>query len=272
MTNGAANMGSIITNTFFSTLRRTTHRFTGAPTILRRTLLTNHHLSAVRRQQWCHTVSSFKTQSLTFDTLINSASSVIRYVADLIQFGAVYYALVCPVPPVTATDEQVQLYQQFTSPKLLKQRSSIKGKTVREAQKTFKVTFVDERFEVGTYLRVHVHPKRFPRCYEIDWKSRIVAVSESYVVLDKPSGTSVGGTSDNIKECCATFATRTLNLTSPLLTTHQIDNCTEGCVVLARTKEYCSVFHKKIRRKEALPWTCRCSSSMWNNDPLHAAR
>lgn len=87
------------------------------------------------------------------------------------------------------------------------------------------------------------------RCYEIDWKSRILAITNSYVVLDKPAGTSVGGTSDNIEESCANFATRALGLTSPLLTTHQIDNCTEGCVVLARNKQYCSIFHKKIRDK-----------------------
>ncbi|XP_057536739.1 RNA pseudouridine synthase 6, chloroplastic isoform X2 [Amaranthus tricolor] len=169
------------------------------------------------------------------------------YVADLIRFGAVYYALICPDPPPTATPEQVQLYNLFTSPKLLKKRRSIKGKTFREAQKTFRVTDPDMCFEAGTYLRVHVHPKRFPRCYEIDWQSRIIAVTESYVVLDKPAGTSVGGASDNIEESCANFTTRALGLTSPLFTTHQIDNCTEGCVVLARTKEYCSVFHKKIR-------------------------
>lgn len=97
---------------------------------------------------------------------------------------------------------------------------------------------------------MHVHPKRFPRCYEIDWRSRIIAVSESYVVLDKPAGTSVGGTTDNIEESCATFATHALGFAEPLKTTHQIDNCTEGCVVLARTKEYCSVFHGKIREKK----------------------
>ncbi|KAI9197860.1 hypothetical protein LWI28_005691 [Acer negundo] len=62
----------------------------------------------------------------------------------------------------------------------------------------------------------------------------------------------VGGTSDNIEESCATFATRALELTDPLYTTHQIDNCTEGCVVLARTKEYCSVFHGKIRIRAQL--------------------
>lgn len=38
----------------------------------------------------------------------------------------------------------------------------------------------------------------------------------------------VGGTTDNIEESCATFATRALGLATPLMTTHQIDNCTEG--------------------------------------------
>ena len=33
--------------------------------------------------------------------------------------------------------------------------------------------------------------KLFFRCYEIDWRSRIIAVAESYVVLDKPAGISV---------------------------------------------------------------------------------
>ncbi|KAK4753262.1 hypothetical protein SAY87_022060 [Trapa incisa] len=169
------------------------------------------------------------------------------FVADLIQFGAVHAALVCPQPPPTATPEQMRLYKEVTDPAILKYRASIKGKTVREAQKTFRITEPYQIIEAGSYLRVHVHPKRFPRCYEIDWKSRIIAVEESYVVLDKPAGTSVGGTTDNIEESCATFATRALGLKDTLKTTHQIDNCSEGCVVLARTKEYCSVFHGKIR-------------------------
>ncbi|KAL3519494.1 hypothetical protein ACH5RR_017643 [Cinchona calisaya] len=164
------------------------------------------------------------------------------FVSDLIHFGAVYYALVCPKPPPSATPEQIKTYKQATTPSVLKNRASIKGKTVREAQKTFMITRADELVEAGTYLRVH--------CYEIDWRSRIVAMTESYVILDKPAGTSVGGTTDNIEESCATFATHALGLTTPLMTTHQIDNCTEGCVVFARTKEYCSVFHGKIRVKK----------------------
>lgn len=55
------------------------------------------------------------------------------------------------------------LYKQVTAPSVLSKRSSIKGKTVREAQKTFRITHVDEFVEAGMYLRVHVHPKRFPR-------------------------------------------------------------------------------------------------------------
>ncbi|XP_017224245.1 RNA pseudouridine synthase 6, chloroplastic isoform X2 [Daucus carota subsp. sativus] len=172
------------------------------------------------------------------------------FVADLIHFGAVHYALVCPKPPPTATPKEIELYKQYTDPAVLSKRVSIKGKTVREAQKTFRITSSDEFVETGTYLRVYLHPKRFPRCYEIDWRSRIISVTESYVVLDKPAGTSVGGTTNNIEETCATFATRALGLVDPLMTTHQIDNCTEGCVVLARTKEYCSVFHGKIREKK----------------------
>ncbi|XP_035545513.1 RNA pseudouridine synthase 6, chloroplastic-like [Juglans regia] len=172
------------------------------------------------------------------------------FVADLIHFGAVYYALVCPKPPPSATPEQLRIFEVVTAPSVLRKRASIKGKTIQAAQKTFRVTHVDQFLEAGSYLRVYVHPRRFPRCYEIDWKSRIIAVAESYVVLDKPSGTSVGGTTNNIEETCATFATRALGLTTPLLTTHQIDNCTEGCVLLARTKDYCSVFHGKIREKK----------------------
>lgn len=89
--------------------------------------------------------------------------SSLRYVEDLIQFGAVYYALVCPKPPPTASPEQIKVYEEVTDPSILRQRTSIKGKTVREAQKTFKITRADEIVEAGTYLRVHVHPKRFPR-------------------------------------------------------------------------------------------------------------
>jgi hypothetical protein len=70
---------------------------------------------------------------------------------------------VCPTPPPTATAEQVKIFKKVTAPAALKKRASLKGKTVREAQKTFRITNASEYVEAGSYLRVHVHPKRFPR-------------------------------------------------------------------------------------------------------------
>ena len=86
-----------------------------------------------------------------------------RYVADLITFGAVYYALVCPSPPPSATQEQMEIFKKVTAPSVLQRRTSLKGKTVREAQNTHRISHPEEVVEAGTYLRVHVHPKRFPR-------------------------------------------------------------------------------------------------------------
>lgn len=57
----------------------------------------------------------------------------------------------------------MKLYREFTDLVVLGKRPSIKGKTIREAQKTCRITRGDEFLEIGTYLRVHVHPKRFPR-------------------------------------------------------------------------------------------------------------
>lgn len=165
-----------------------------------------------------------------------------RYVTDLIKFGAVHYSLECPTPPASASAEQLELYNrvlQFRAARK-KERASLKGKTLREAQKTHRITSGKEHVEAGTYLRVHVHPKRFPRypldhkgffylclqkdgaclllicslinlsyivesefcvlyveflecrVYEVDWPSRVIAETDSFVVLDKPAGVSVG--------------------------------------------------------------------------------
>jgi hypothetical protein len=89
------------------------------------------------------------------------------YVADLIHFGAMHYALECPTPLPTASSEQLELYNRVTRLRSLQktQRVSLKGKTMKEAQKVFRVTSEDFHVETGTYLRVHVHPKRAPRSF-----------------------------------------------------------------------------------------------------------
>jgi hypothetical protein len=86
-----------------------------------------------------------------------------RCVEDLVDFGAIHYALLCPAPPPTSTPEQFELYKQFSLLQDHSKRPSLKGKTVREAQKTYRVSSKDQELEAGTYMRVHVHPKRSPR-------------------------------------------------------------------------------------------------------------
>ncbi|KAL2613481.1 hypothetical protein R1flu_025173 [Riccia fluitans] len=185
------------------------------------------------------------------DVVSKSLSLPRTYVEDLIDFGAVHYALLWPTPPADTRPEQFELYKQlaplYQDPV---KRPYLKRKTIKEAQKTFRVTTRYLELDAGSYLRVHVHPKRFPRCYEVDWKKRIIAETKSYVVLDKPASVSVGGTVDNLVETCANFTARALGQRTPLAITHQIDTCTEGCVVLAKTKEFASKFHELLRDKK----------------------
>ncbi|KAG6543561.1 hypothetical protein Mapa_015055 [Marchantia paleacea] len=172
------------------------------------------------------------------------------YVEDLVEFGAVHYALLCPSPPPTATTEQLEVYKQFSFLQDHNARPSCKGKTAREAQKTYRVISKNLYLEAGSYIRVHVHPKRFPRCYDTNWRQRVLYETESFLVLDKPAGVSVGGTVDNIQETSAMFVARARGLETPLCITHQIDNGTEGCVVLAKTEAFSSKFHELMRSKK----------------------
>ena len=44
---------------------------------------------------------------------------------------------------------------------------------------------------------MHVHPKRFPEARAVDWRARVVALGEDWVVVDKPPGVSVNPTVDS---------------------------------------------------------------------------
>uniref|UniRef100_A0A7I4DQ79 Pseudouridine synthase RsuA/RluA-like domain-containing protein n=1 Tax=Physcomitrium patens TaxID=3218 RepID=A0A7I4DQ79_PHYPA len=184
--------------------------------------------------------------------LLISSVKNFRFHLYLISFGAVFYALECPTPPPHASPEQLELYNRQVKLRASrkKERLSLKGKTLKEAQKTFRIASPSEYIESGTYLRVHVHPKRGPRVYEVDWLSRVIAETDSFVVVDKPAGVSVGGTVDNLEEMCATFVSRALKLKKPLILTHQIDTCTEGCVVFAKTKAFSTHFHMLLRERK----------------------
>jgi hypothetical protein len=49
----------------------------------------------------------------------------------------------------------------------------------------------------GAYIRVHLHPKRFPGAHAVDWARRVVASTDEYVVVSKPAGVPSAPTVDN---------------------------------------------------------------------------
>ncbi|CAN6546664.1 unnamed protein product [Malus baccata var. baccata] len=131
---------------------------------------------------------------------------ICKFVADLIHFGTVFYALVCPWPPPTANPEHMRVYKEVTAPSVLKDFPDNTSRPI-----CLQVLII-----IFTSVIV-VHMKILIRCYEIDWKSRIVAVTDGFVVLDKPAGTTVpnyllSSTTGNIEESCATFATRAFGM------------------------------------------------------------
>lgn len=52
----------------------------------------------------------------------------------------------------------------------------------------------------GGYLRVHLHPKRFPAAHATAWRTRIIRDEPEFVAVNKPSGIQVPPTVDNWRE------------------------------------------------------------------------
>lgn len=50
------------------------------------------------------------------------------------------------------------------------------------------------------YARIHLHPKRFPAAYSVDWRTRIIHETDQYVAVNKPAGIQVPPTVDNVTE------------------------------------------------------------------------
>lgn len=62
---------------------------------------------------------------------------------------------------------------------------------LHEQQSVRRVASPGAPLSAGCYVRVHVHPKRFPRCHALDWAQLIVADTPDFVVVDKPAGVPV---------------------------------------------------------------------------------
>lgn len=124
----------------------------------------------------------------------------------------------------------------------------------------------------GSYLRVHCDPQTFPSARATDWKERLVAVTEDYVVVDKPAGVPSVPTIDNAVENALhqtglvlasayspshnngggdgedDYDDQKLLPPPPLLhAASRLDVCTSGLIVFARNKSAASTLNRLFR-------------------------
>ena len=86
-----------------------------------------------------------------------------------------------------------------------------KDKTgVRRSLRPARVNSPDRALPNGAYVRVHVHPKRFPAAVACDWGGRIIARGRDWVAVDKPPGVPAGPSLDNATECATYRVARAL--------------------------------------------------------------
>ena len=150
-----------------------------------------------------------------------------------------------------------------------------KDKTgVRRSLRPARVDSPDRALPNGAYVRVHVHPKRFPAAVACDWGGRIIARGRDWVAVDKPPGVPAGPSLDNATECATYRVARALRRlettdddekeehswwggdgdgdgdggTTPT-TTHRLDVATSGVLVLARRSSFAAEFNDALRRR-----------------------
>ena len=175
----------------------------------------------------------------------------------LIRFGAVHCSRIPPEIPQALLKSPEEGAKQAEvrrrAKRLVEEGSELDGLS-RSAQsrvlmsKTDRV--LDERFVAKpySYIRAHLWPKRFPLFHAVDWRDRVVAFGDDFVVMNKPSGVPVPPTVDNILENVQAGAAQALGVpVEAVHITSRIDQPTEGLVVVGRSKAFVSRFNTAIR-------------------------
>jgi 23S rRNA pseudouridine1911/1915/1917 synthase len=95
----------------------------------------------------------------------------------------------------------------------------------------------------GTYLRIHLEPKRFP-VGAIDWSQRLFAESDDFLIVNKPAAIPVHATVDNFRENVL-HQLRDLVQKGPFVT-QRLDVPVEGLLVLAKSKQFQRAFNRLL--------------------------
>ncbi|GIL60233.1 hypothetical protein Vafri_14874 [Volvox africanus] len=188
----------------------------------------------------------------------------------LVWFGAVYY---CPVPPLSrsatptasrdprdaalcrsASTAGGDVHQAAQLAELQAVRQEALAKWGRHSRhQTPRRLDSDQAISRGGYLRVHMHPKRFPVAHGLSheqWSRRLLAVRPDHVVVNKPPGLQVPPTVDNVQESLLACVEKALSLEpGSLHPAHRLDAGTEGVVVLARDAAFASYFRALMADK-----------------------
>ena len=98
----------------------------------------------------------------------------------------------------------------------------------------------------GAYIRVHTKPRRF-LADTFNWSERIYFSDENFIVVNKPAGLPVHPSVDNTQENLQKYLSDFLKV--PLYITHRLDVPTSGLIVLAKDKNFLTLFnHLLVQR------------------------
>jgi 23S rRNA pseudouridine1911/1915/1917 synthase len=104
----------------------------------------------------------------------------------------------------------------------------------------------DRKLVRGSYLRIHLQPKRFPIA-NIDWAAVIVHEERDFLVVNKPAGIPVHATldnrQDNLLQQLRDFKQH------PLLVTQRLDVGVSGLMVIAKTPEFQRCFNLQLANR-----------------------
>lgn len=110
-----------------------------------------------------------------------------------------------------------------------------------------KRVFSDVSLPKSAYLRLHLHPKRFP-VQRIAWNSVLLKEGPDYVVVRKPAGIPTHATVDNAIENTLAQVRKALNL--ELFVTQRLDTPVSGALLFAKTKKFQAQFNQWLSERK----------------------
>ncbi|MEW5310609.1 MAG: hypothetical protein WDW38_002391 [Sanguina aurantia] len=172
----------------------------------------------------------------------------VELIQRLLWFGAVYHCLVPPLPPPAKAagmlpEDLARMVEATKAAKLKHGKNPALGIPRR----------VSEDVHVaGGYLRIHVHPVRFPAVYKADWARRIIVEEGGFVVVNKPAGVQVVPRVDNVRESLLACVEKVLGVKEgSLKPPHRLDVGTEGVVVLCKDTVHANAFRLLLSQKDS---------------------